>query len=578
MKNFVLSINAANGILTDAIANVEIVYTTQNTIEVQEGDMIIGCIGQPIGQVRMLFQATQNSDGNKIYLKKLLDISEGVDFAAIPELQSVIDACESGGKDVEIISDVLLNQTRKLLINKLALLEDHSMVSLKEEFRRYILFELGLVSTRQVRDLEMISEMALEEGAISKLVYTVDNVDEFLDMANKIKNSEKYKEYKAKRKDKNGESGLACDQGMTNYEKFLRFLHADNQDKYMPINPATGVKSSYPRNRIFFGAPGTGKSFTVNSEKDKLLGANSKSDFERVTFHPDYSYANFVGTYKPVPCKDSDGKDAITYEYVPGPFMRMLVKALKSARLGEKRPFLLVIEEINRANVAAVFGDIFQLLDRGSDNVSEYSIQTSEDMRKYFAKHDVLGGSPDMYETLVLPDNLFIWATMNSADQGVFPMDTAFKRRWDFTYIGIDDNDSDLHGKMVEVGTHVAQRVEWNKLRKAINNFLAKKKINEDKQLGPYFITRDIVVPSGTDIDKKRFADVFKSKVIMYLFEDAAKQRRSDLFEGCFQKSNRYSEICKEFDEHGIGIFHHDIILEADPEDVAGPLAGTTTE
>ena len=115
-------------------------------------------------------------------------------------------------------------------------------------------------------------------------------------------------------------------------------------------------------------------------------------------------------------------------------------------------------------------------------------------------------------------------------------------------------------------------------MRKAINNFLAKKKINEDKQLGPYFITRDIVVPSGTDIDKKRFADVFKSKVIMYLFEDAAKQRRSDLFEGCFQNSNRYSEICKEFDEHGIGIFHHDIILEADPEDVAGPLAGTTTE
>ena len=116
-------------------------------------------------------------------------------------------------------------------------------------------------------------------------------------------------------------------------------------------------------------------------------------------------------------------------------------------------------------------------------------------MRNCFAKYDVLGGSPDMYESLVLPDNLFIWATMNSADQGVFPMDTAFKRRWEFTYIGIDDNDSDLHGKMVEVGSSVAQRVEWNKLRKAINNFLAKQKINEDKQLGPYFISRDIVVP-----------------------------------------------------------------------------------
>ena len=120
--------------------------------------------------------------------------------------------------------------------------------------------------------------------------------------------------------------------------------------------------------------------------------------------------------------------------------------------------------------------------------------------------------------------------------------------------------------------------MEWNKLRKAINDFLAKQKINEDKQLGPYFISRDIVVPEGSEIDKKRFAEVFKSKVIMYLFEDAAKQKRATLFEGCFQNSSRYSEICKEFDEQGIGIFNHDIVLAADPEDTAGPLAGTMPE
>ncbi len=578
MRCFVLFINAANGILTDTITNVEIVYTTQNKIEMHEGDMLLGCIGQPMGQARMIFHATRTTSNNKIYLKKVLDTSDGVNFDLVPELQSVLDVSESEGKDIEVISNTLFNQIRNLMINKLASLNGKDPVSLKEEFRRYILFELGLVSTRQVRDLEMVSEMALEEGAILKPVYTVEDVKEFLDTANKIRNCVKYKEYKTKRKDKNGESGLACDQGMTNYEKFLRFLHAGDQDKYMPINPFTAIKNDYPRNRIFFGAPGTGKSFTVNKEKDKLLGENGKSDFERVTFHPDYSYANFVGTYKPVPCKDSEGKDSITYEYVPGPFMRMLVKALKSARLGEKKPFLLIIEEINRANVAAVFGDVFQLLDRASNNVSEYSIQTTEDMRNYFAKYDVLGGSPDMYESLVLPDNLFIWATMNSADQGVFPMDTAFKRRWEFTYIGIDDNDSDLHGKMVEVGSSVAQRVEWNKLRKAINNFLAKQKINEDKQLGPYFISRDIVVPEGTEIDKKCFADVFKSKVLMYLFEDAAKQKRSSMFEGCFQNSNRYSEICKEFDEHGIGIFNHDIIIAADPVDIAGSIAGDAKE
>ena len=258
--------------------------------------------------------------------------------------------------------------------------------------------------------------------------------------------------------------------------------------------------------------------------------------------------------------------------------MRILVKALRSARLGEKKPYLLIVEEINRANVAAVFGDVFQLLDRNEKNVSEYTIQASEDMKKYLAKTEVLGGIPEQYSKLGIPDNMFIWATMNSADQGVFPMDTAFKRRWDFTYIGIDDNDKDLDGKTVVLGTKVSQKVEWNKLRKAINNYLAKQKVNEDKQLGPYFIARDIVIPEiGTEIDKDRFSKVFKSKVIMYLFEDAAKQKRASLFEGCFEGNSRYSEICKQFDEKGIGIFNSFIQLEAAPEDLSGPIVEKVT-
>jgi len=253
--------------------------------------------------------------------------------------------------------------------------------------------------------------------------------------------------------------------------------------------------------------------------------------------------------------------------------MRMLVNALKNGRTDNVKPFLLIIEEINRANVAAVFGDVFQLLDRNDKGVSEYPIEATEDMKKYFS--DELGGAPEDYLKIRIPNNLYIWATMNSADQGVFPMDTAFKRRWDF---GIDDNDNDLREKTVVLGSKISQRVEWNKLRKAINNFLAKQKINEDKQLGPYFIARNIVVPeSGNEIDAKRFTDTFKSKVIMYLFEDAAKQKRSTLFEGCFQNSSRYSEICKEFDEKGIGIFNSAIQLEASPVDLTGSAAWTAT-
>lgn len=339
------------------------------------------------------------------------------------------------------------------------------------------------------------------------------------------------------------------------------------KDTEKKISTHTGYKSNFERNRILFGAPGTGKSFTINREKNKLLGENNEEDYERVTFHPDYSYANFVGTYKPVPTIDGDGKETITYKYVPGPFMRVYVNALKNSKTENIKLFLLIIEEINRANVAAVFGDVFQLLDRGDNFVSEYPIQASEDIKKYLS--DELEVDPSEVSKIRIPDNMFIWATMNSADQGVFPMDTAFKRRWDFTYLGIDDNDRDLRGKYVYLADDKSQKVEWNKLRKAINNFLAKEKINEDKQLGPYFISRSIVVPKdGDEIDRDRFINTFKNKVIMYLFEDAAKQKKLRLFEGCFQNNSRYSQICREFEIKGVGIFNHDIQLDCEVEDV----------
>lgn len=333
------------------------------------------------------------------------------------------------------------------------------------------------------------------------------------------------------------------------------------------IKFSTGYQSEFPRNRILFGAPGTGKSFTLNHEKDLLLADGG--EYERVTFHPDYSYANFVGTYKPVPCKDSDGKDAITYSYVPGPFMRTYVKALQNSRTDAPKPFLLVIEEINRANVAAVFGDVFQLLDRGDDEVSEYPIQASEDIKKYLARE--LGGNPDDYAEIRIPDNMFIWATMNSADQGVFPMDTAFKRRWDFTYLGIDDSEAGIVGKKVVLGQGDYRRiVEWNALRKAINNELLTYKVNEDKLMGPYFISKKNL-PEGEMIDPAVFTRIFKNKVIMYLFDDAAKQKRITLFGGCDEKAkNQYSKICREFDTKGVYIFCEGIssqFIDNVPED-----------
>lgn len=315
-------------------------------------------------------------------------------------------------------------------------------------------------------------------------------------------------------------------------------------------NYHTGLYSMHERNRIVFGAPGTGKSYQLKIDCEKELNG-TVGDYERVTFHPDYSYSKFVGTYKPV----TDSNGTIKYTFVPGPFMRLYVQAIKSGWTETPQPFLLIIEEINRAKVAAVFGDIFQLLDRDDDGVSEYDIHASEDVKNYLA--GALDGRPEDYQRIKIPDNMFIWSTMNSADQGVFPMDTAFKRRWNFEYLGINENEEKISGigKIELAGSD--EPVEWNILRRAINAKMSSEqfKINEDKLMGPFFLSKKIIASdeNGMIIDTDKFVAAFKSKVIMYLYEDAVKQGKHRFFDGC--DNSKYSSVCDAFDELGMGIF-----------------------
>lgn len=316
-----------------------------------------------------------------------------------------------------------------------------------------------------------------------------------------------------------------------------------------PVRFQTGVTAPFARNRIVFGAPGTGKSHRLEEDRVELLQGTTGS-YERVTFHPEYTYSQFVGTYKPV----TNAAGEIRYDFVPGPFMRVLVEALKSGRTDNPQPHLLLIEEINRAKVAAVFGEVFQLLDRSEDGSSEYEIHVTEDIKKYLISQ--LGKSPD---NLKIPDNMLIWATMNSADQGVFPMDTAFKRRWNFEYIGIDDNDDGVGG----VFTLAGMDINWNTLRKAINEVLAGTfNINEDKLLGPYFLSKKVFAfgDDGRMLNPDQFINAFKSKVIMYLYDDAAKSKRRELFQGC--DSSKFSSVCTAFEERGIEIFGADFVAK----------------
>lgn len=325
----------------------------------------------------------------------------------------------------------------------------------------------------------------------------------------------------------------------------------DNMPETKPFTelnykPLSKEKKYHAYNRIIFGAPGIGKSFQLKDESTK---DSPFANIERVTFYPDYSYGQFVGSYKPV--SDDDGR--IRYEYVPGPFMRTLVKALESGKNGDSaEKFLLIVEEINRAKVAAVFGDMFQLLDRTDAGDSVYEIQASEDVRRYLARE--LGGTKDNYTSIKLPNNMYIWATMNSADQGVFPMDTAFKRRWEFEYIGIDENEKEVKDYEIPVCKNdtVSKKIYWNELRKALNEKLISLGVNEDKLLGPFFLSKSVLesaMSKGMD-----FVKLFESKVLMYLFEDAAKMKVRQLF-NLDSGKYIYSEVCKKFEKDGLDVF-----------------------
>lgn len=310
---------------------------------------------------------------------------------------------------------------------------------------------------------------------------------------------------------------------------------------------------NFPYNRIVFGAPGTGKSHTLDLDS-KVFGLNQ----ERVTFHPNYSYAQFVGTYKPV---EGEKKGEISYEYVPGPFMRMYVEAKKHP----EQNYLLLIEEINRANVAAVFGDVFQLLDR-EEGISEYPITTSEDLRKYLLKEltekkaleECSEQEKEFCKYMRIPDNLYLWATMNSADQGVFPMDTAFKRRWEFEYIGIDKERKNVENYVIPMGVGKNRYyVKWNELREKINGILSKdeNRVNEDKLLGPFFISKSVLNNAlGDEETEDKFIKAFESKVMMYLFEDVMKMRTEKIFTG-YKGQKLFSKICEAFEAQGEKIF-----------------------
>lgn len=293
--------------------------------------------------------------------------------------------------------------------------------------------------------------------------------------------------------------------------------------------------------QIYYGAPGTGKSKTI---KDLTFGES----VIRTTFHPDSDYASFVGTYKPITeevvLRDCNGKkvideetgkvvkeERIAYKFIPQAFLEAYVEAWK--KLGSSKKQFLIIEEINRGNCAQIFGDLFQLLDRNEYGFSDYPIVADKDMQKYLEKEfagweitnkdeiNQLYGEANMVnlimkgERLVLPSNLYIWATMNTSDQSLFPIDSAFKRRWDWKYVPIREGRDKATNAPLNwyINTGDKQYKWWSFISK-VNELIGSLTNSEDKKLGYFFCKA-----KDGEID----ADLFVSKVIFYLWNDVFK-------------------------------------------------------
>ena len=290
------------------------------------------------------------------------------------------------------------------------------------------------------------------------------------------------------------------------------------------------AEAKSPLQKIFFGAPGTGKSWRIDHDlwgnKTGIKDILEDRKF-RTTFHPDYDYAQFVGAYKPM----KEG-DKITYSFVPQVFAKAYAKAWELQLKGdenkdEDKNVYLVIEEINRGNCAQIFGDIFQLLDRDSEGFSEYAIDADHDFAGWLETDDEgLKSVWKEYESdvgkgkLKLPPNLNILATMNTSDQSLFPMDSAFKRRFDWEYVPIKYKKDEKCGDDWNADTFVINdsdglSFKWLDFLEKVNADISKATESEDKQMGEFFIRPK----TGNDIG----LDEFRSKVLFYLWDSVYK-------------------------------------------------------
>ena len=259
-------------------------------------------------------------------------------------------------------------------------------------------------------------------------------------------------------------------------------------------------------NKIIYGAPGTGKSHSILSETER---AEIKPII--TVFHPDTQFSDFVGSLKPHTKESDEGAPIVTYEYRPGPF----IKALVAAQNNPASKVFLVIEEINRAPAAAVFGELFQLLDRNTSGESTYGIEAADPDLIKFIEANIDG----QVSELKIPSNLYIYATMNSSDQAVMPLDTAFKRRWSFQYLKLNFENAPAVELELMTSSGV-YNISWAVFAEKVLNVMLKRfRVEEDRLIGPFFLN---------EVELTDWKSAVSGKLFVYLWDDVLRHKLSD--------------------------------------------------
>ena len=571
MKYWLLKIDCNNGILYDSIANKEIAYSCVGANSISAGDYVLGYICTPIDETRMIFKATKDGENNIAFLEKFIDINKGIELEKTSEdkcaslylsQNSIVELTNKEFLDISsALYDYILSQKDFVISDN----DKHELsVNVFDGFSAWL-------TTYNNPDYTGKEKYASYPNALKKIVKYMFDENLIDDLNLNELNVEKYQNFMdiynssvdVQLFDKEHCSNCAGKAALVKYILYIRYL----------LNPSYDYKlvDGQGENLVVYGTPGCGKSYYVDHDvlgKDdngEYSGEYKEENIIRTTFFQDYSNTDFVGQVMPIITTEINnaGKEEqiVTYRFVPGPF----TLALECAIAHPTEKVALVIEELNRGNAPSIFGDLFQLLDRINDEGKGYPVGTSEygitnvniinylsDNTHYEKKWQYAFNLNEIR----LPANLYLYATMNTSDQNVFTLDTAFKRRWAFEKLKNEFTDKHTYADYRIPGM---PGIKWKKLVNDINDYIvsdADAIASEDKQIGVYFVAKNMLCSSESECNDEQKKLKFAYKLFEYLWDDVAKFSRSNWFGDVKTLDN----LIEKYLSDGIRVFKDGVI------------------